>query len=87
MTLSKFNIIAYRTVAILIVTYLLLGGIGVALNGHYKSGCVGIITGFIIIRLLFKSPSLLLWVLIFALLLLAMFLVGGITSYETRTHS
>jgi|GEM_PF-2619590 len=86
MTLAKFNVIAYRTVGIIIVIYLLLGGIGVALNGHYKSGCVGIVTALIIIRLLFKSPSLLFWLLMIILLFLAMFLVGGINSYEKNIH-
>ena len=78
MDTGKINIIAFRTVCIIICAFLVLGGVGACVNHQYMKGGVGFLVTPIIIFVGLKPASLKTWAIVIAIFAVAMYFVGAI---------
>ena len=86
MNLTKLNLIAYRIVGIAIALFLVVGSVGIIVNRLYLRGIIGLIAAGIITWMMFRTPSIKSWGVILGTLLISMYLIGVINSYEINGH-
>ena len=86
MNLSKLNAITYRLVAVVICLFLAIGSWGIYDNHFYNRAYVGMVAAVIIAVCAFQKPLIKWWVIMLGVLIIAMFLVGVISSNEASRH-
>lgn len=76
MDLTKVNVVAYRTICIVICIFLLGGG-GIMLFDHsYIKGGIVVVTAIIIVLLFFSKPSLKSWTAVVLTFMLSLYFIG-----------
>jgi hypothetical protein len=74
----RINVIAFKIVAAMVCSFLVLGGMAMCSHTLYLKGLIGIVAGAIVGILFMRKPSLFNWCQVLTLLFVAMFIVGYI---------